>query len=508
MSEDRFDDGRLEALRRRATLEEYTFTSAAPVVGGLIARLRDAWNSVATKWQVRPIIAQQSAFNQALVDWLARPTGAAELDVRLIDHDREQTRLARDVGIVATRARRAVREVNQSAGTGRRLRLAYFSPLPPARSGIADYSAELLPHLAERADVTVFATDPAAVAPGLEVRPAGEFEWRRDEFDLPLYQMGNSEHHEAIYDRLLRFPGVVVLHEVYLHHFVRHYTVGGGDWLGYERELAYDMGGDGRRLGRAVRAGRADAPLFEVPLNRRVIDAALGLIVHSRYAADSIRRERPEALVGVVPASVESRPGRSRRAELALPDGAVLFGSFGQLTAEKQIEPALRAFRRARETRPEAHYLLAGAASPDVDVAALIAGLGLADAVRHTGYVSDLDAFVDWIHTVDVVVNLRQPTVGETSAVALRALAAGKPLIVLDHGWYSELPNAAAVKIPPGDADALRTAMERLTGSADLRRAMGRAARDYAGRNCSPGQTADAYVDFLHRVLASGVAHV
>jgi glycosyltransferase involved in cell wall biosynthesis len=506
MSEDRFDDGRLEALRRRATLEEYTFTSTAPVVGGLVARLRDAWNNVATKWQVRPIIAQQSAFNQALVDWLARPPGAAELDARLINRDREQTRLAGDLGLLAARTRRVI---HQSMGPGdRRLRLAYFSPLPPARSGIADYSAELLPHLAERADVTVFATDPAAVAPGLEVRPAGAFESRRDEFDLPLYQMGNSEHHEAIYDLLLRFPGVVALHEVYLHHFVRHHTVGRGDWPGYGRELAYEMGSDGRRLGRAVRAGRAAAPLFELPLNRRVIDAALGLIVHSRYAADSIRRGRPEALLGVAPAPVESRLGRSRRAELALPDGAVLFGSFGQLTAEKQIELALRAFRGTRETRPEAHYLLAGAASPDVGVAALVASLELNEAVRHTGYVGDLDAFVDWIHTADVVVNLRQPTVGETSAVALRALAAGKPLIVFDHGWYSELPDAAAVKIPPGDADALRTAMERLAGSAVLRRAMGQAARDYARQNCSPAQTAGAYVDFLHRVLAAGVAHV
>jgi glycosyltransferase involved in cell wall biosynthesis len=505
MSEDRYDD-RLEELRRRAILEEFTFTSTATVIGGLVARLRDVWNSVATKWQVRPIIAQQFAFNQALVDWLARPPGAGAFDVRLIDHDREQTRLAGDLGLLAARTRWVI---HQATGPGdRRLRLAYFSPLPPARSGIADYSAELLPYLAERADVTVFATDPAAVAPGLEVRPAGEFEWRRDEFDLPLYQMGNSEHHGAIYDRLLRFPGVVVLHEVYLHHFVRHHTVGRGDWLGYGRELAYAMGGDGLRLSRAVRAGQAAAPLFEVPLNRRVIDAALGLIVHSRYAADGIRRERPEALVGVVPAPVGSRPGRSRRAELALPDGAVLFGSFGQLTAEKQIEPALRAFRRARETRPEAHYLLAGAASPDVDVAALIASLELNEAVRHTGYVGDLDAFVDWIHTADVVVNLRQPTVGETSAVALRALAAGKPLIVFDHGWYSELPDAAAVKIPPGDADALRTAMERLAGSANLRRAMGQAARDYASQNCSPGQTAGAYVDFLHRVLAGGVARV
>jgi hypothetical protein len=145
MSEDRYDD-RLEELRRRAILEEFTFTSTATVIGGLVARLRDVWNSVATKWQVRPIIAQQFAFNQALVDWLARPPGAGAFDVRLIDHDREQTRLAGDLGLLAARTRWVI---HQATGPGdRRLRLAYFSPLPPARSGIADYSAELLPYLA------------------------------------------------------------------------------------------------------------------------------------------------------------------------------------------------------------------------------------------------------------------------------------------------------------------------------------------------------------------------
>jgi glycosyltransferase involved in cell wall biosynthesis len=512
MSEERIEDARLAELRRRATLEEFTFTSTAPVVGGLVARLRDAWNSVATKWQMRPIMTQQSAFNQALVDWLARPPGTSALDTRLVANDRSQTRRARDIGLLTAEARRARSVVVDShhspKSNGRRLRLAYFSPLPPARSGIADYSAELLPHLAARADVTIFATDPLSAAiPGLEVRSAAEYELRRDEFDLPLYQMGNSEHHEATYDLLLRYPGVVVLHEVYLHHFVRHHTVGRGDWVGYGRELAYEMGSDGRRLGRAVRAEQADAPLFEVPLNQRVIDVALGLIVHSQYAADRIRRERPKALVGIASAPMEMRPGHSRRGDLALPDDAVLFGSYGQLTAEKQIEPALRAFRRAREAQPNAHYLLVGEAAPDVDVAALIADLGLNEVVHHVGYAGDLNSFVDWIHTADVVVNLRQPTAGETSAVALRALAAGRPLIVFDHGWYSELPDAVAVKIPPGDGDALQAAMERLAGLAELRRDMGQAALDYARHHCLPARTADAYVDFVHQVLAAGVAY-
>ena len=74
------DNDRLTELRQREMLREYVFTSRVPVVGGLIARCRAAWNSVATKWQARPVMEQQSAFNRALVDWLERPAGLAELD--------------------------------------------------------------------------------------------------------------------------------------------------------------------------------------------------------------------------------------------------------------------------------------------------------------------------------------------------------------------------------------------------------------------------------------------
>jgi glycosyltransferase involved in cell wall biosynthesis len=192
---------------------------------------------------------------------------------------------------------------------------------------------------------------------------------------------------------------------------------------------------------------------------------------------------------------------------LGIPDGAVLFASYGQITAEKQIELALRAFRRLRENHIPAYYLLVGEAAPDMDLPSLIAGLGLADSVHHLGYAADLPAFVDWLHTADVVVNLRQPTVGETSAVALRAMAAGKPLIAFDHGWYSELPDEAVAKTPPGDETALIRAMTRLAGSAELRRDMGDVELAYVRDNCRPARVADAYIAFLNQLLAAGLVH-
>ena len=137
----------------------------------------------------------------------------------------------------------------------------------------------------------------------------------------------------------------------------------------------------------------------------------------------------------------------------------------------------------------------------------LLADLQLADAVIAIGHVAELGEFVDWIHTADVVVNLRQPTVGETSAVALRALAAARPVVVYDHGWYAELPDAVALKVPPGDEDALFAAMERLAASAALRRALGEAGEAYIQAHHQPQQVARATIDFVLTILAGGSAY-
>ncbi len=488
-------------LRQRATLSEYEFTAEAPDEGRLPVWLRAAWNSVATKWQARPVMNQQSAFNHALADWLEHSLGAADVEARRLDVYRQVTRLNPSLGRPMAGLRRQRRRAADPAAD--RPRIAYFSPMPPSRSGIADYSATLLPYLAELADVTVF-TDSTAAAPlaDLPIMPTDRYPFMCAQFDLPLYQMGNSDQHDTIYDLLLNYPGVVVLHDFFIHHFVHHHTAGQGQWMHYEWEMLYALGAEGRQLARAVRDGEVAVPLFDIPLNRRLMDASLGLIVHSQFAAARARQSRADLPLIIAPPLIEVSAGHSRRAELGLPDDVVIFGSFGQITAEKQIDVALRALGSARLSYPESHYLLVGEPQPDVDLATLMAHSDVAGFVHPIGFVDALDTFVDWIHTADVVINLRLPTVGETSAVALRAMAAARPLIVFDHGWYSELPDDAALKVPPGDAAALGEAMTRLAASPELRRAMGAAGLRYVQQHSHPAHVARAITDFLHSVLA------
>ena len=148
------------------------------------------------------------------------------------------------------------------------MNLAFFSPLPPAKSGIADYSETLLAHLAPLADIQVFtsAADP------------------RD-FDVALYQVGNNGHHDFVYETALRHPGVVVMHEANLHHLVSDITIKRGDWDGYLREVEYAGGPAALEFGRRVRALEVGPDYEGVPMTRRILESARGVNASTRALA-------------------------------------------------------------------------------------------------------------------------------------------------------------------------------------------------------------------------------
>src|SRR5207247_5217159 len=153
-------------------------------------------------------------------------------------------------------------------------------------------------------------------------------------------------------------------------------------------------------------------------------------------------------------------------------DGDPLVGCFGNLNASKRVPQLLEAFARLRASRPSARLLLVGAEAPGFDLAGRLAGLGL-DGVEREDYV-DEQRLWSLMAACDVCVALRSPTMGETSGSAIRALVLGRPLVVSDTGWFRELPEEVALKVPVDEheAETLAGALEPLAGNdAESRRA-------------------------------------
>lgn len=393
------------------------------------------------------------------------------------------------------------------------MRIAYFSPLPPATSGIADYSAELLPHLDERADVTLFVDSTVPVDPLLAdsftIEDVGSFEARRHEFDVALYQMGNdAAFHGHIYQMLRRASGIVVAHETVFYHLLRQITVERNDFETF-RLMAQDLYGPADADCALRDASEWYRHRYTFPALMPVLINARGVIVHSRYAREQVRRRRPDLPVAVVPHHL-SLPARfcddvdrdAIRQELGLQKRFVI-GSFGFMTADKRPAVLLRAFAQFRQHHPEAVCCIVGQQTPGLDLVQLTEDMGLPDhAVHVTGRVP-MEELLQYMVATDVAVNLRYPTQGETSGTLIRLLGLGVPTLVSDVGSFSEFPEDVCIKVPVDgvEHELLVAVLRGLAASEALRQAVSTRAQEYARAHHSLEGSARGYVAFIERVL-------
>ena len=386
------------------------------------------------------------------------------------------------------------------------MQLAYFSPLNPAPSGISDYSLELLPHLAAYADITLVVdgyTPTDAALKNFRVTDDKNYDARA--FDLALYQMGNSPAHAYIYRRALNEPGVLVLHDLVLHHLVAWLTINRGDAQSYIAAMRDAYGADGARLAQREVLGIEALNRFDYPLSERVMRNAHGVIAHSRYVADAVKRIAPHVPVAQIPhemPDIALLAQQDARAKLNLPQDARLIGTFGNLGPTKRTTVLFEAFRTVHQQYPNARLLLVGASSPNFDARGLTEVFGLRDAVQIIGHVP-FDQFHTYMAAMDVCVNLRYPTAGETSGAVLRGMALAKPQIVSRVGWFAELPDDAAAKIDVDDSEVaqLTVTLARLLQDHVLRAAIGENARRYVLTHCAAADAARYYAEFLRAVL-------
>jgi len=350
------------------------------------------------------------------------------------------------------------------------MQVAMFSPMPPSRTGIAHYSAMLAPALRERVDLLI------VDSPSRRPSAAG----RR-----PIYHLGNNPHHAWIYEAALETPGVIVLHDVVLHHLIVEMTLALGDANAYAAALRASHGEVGEAWARGRAAGlHSEMGNFLLPASIEVANRSRAVIVHNRWAADLLRSFGVATPIHVVPhpsRGPHPQPSPSRR----------VAGVFGFLTSAKRGEVILEAMKKTRDVE----LLVVGEAAPNID----------ASMFRTTGYVSD-EEFDAYFARVDRVVNLRYPTAGETSGTLIRAFEAGKPVAVSDYAQFAEYPDDCVVKIPFGDGESDALA-EFLMRDFDRER-IARAQHEWLEQNARLDQTADGYVGALDAAAAPAAAAI
>jgi glycosyltransferase involved in cell wall biosynthesis len=354
------------------------------------------------------------------------------------------------------------------------MRLAWFSPLPPTRSGIATYSADLVPRLAPAHTIDCFSET-----------NAHDFLWkaRRDPYDLVVYQLGNAPCHDYMWGYLAAFPGLVVLHDARLHQARARALLQDERFDDYRREFWYDHPDARRDFVEYAIAGLGGPIYYCWPMLRVVMRTARMIAVHNPRVAADLRQEFPDTRVeaiqlGTAAIAADAAARGRARAALGVPSDAVLFAAFGKITAEKQIDAILRAFDAAARERADVHLLLAGDASGYPGLAQALAGSAHAPRVHVTGYLPD-EAIAGYLAAADACLCLRWPTALETSASWLQCLAASRPTVISDLAHLVDLP-ACALRVDLLDQDAsLLAAMRALAGDPGRREALGRAGHAY-----------------------------
>ena len=393
-----------------------------------------------------------------------------------------------------------------------RLRVAWFSPLPPVRSGIAAYSAEILPALA--ADHVI---EPIAES------NAHDFVWqtRRNPFDLVVYQLGNAPCHDYMWAYLARYPGLVVLHDARLHHARARLLLNQKRFDDYRREFHYDHPDTTADVAEYAVEGLGGSIYSFWSMLRVVMRTARAVAVHNPRVADDLREQYPGVPVDTIRMGVpcEAHVNGARRARLrrnlALPEDAIVFAAFGKVTSEKRMGPILAALGALVAEGRNAYVLIVGDADGYATLHDELARHRVVDRVRVTGFVPDarIGAHLD---AADVALCLRWPTAEETSASWLRCLAAARPTIISDLAHLVDIPTVdprdwrarssrepVAVAIDLMDeGPSLLLAMRALADHPPLRERLARSGHEYWAAH----HTLDAMAADYRRVLPAAAA--
>jgi glycosyltransferase involved in cell wall biosynthesis len=452
---------------------------------------------------------------RGVVAVLERLAGAERIACRVRCADRPQP--------ISRSAQRTLRDFGQPRQRRRKPRIAVFSPWPPKPSGISDYATRLVGELQERYAVDLVHEGdylPGPVLSGGDFTCVDHRVFRRVAAEVGyhavLYQMGNSRFHCFLAPHLAKTPGVVTLHDLNLAAFHLEFAAPQGDPLGYfRREIAYCYPGQSQAIRPQLEAWWAESgglpqalPKRGLHLNRRVIEQARAVVVHSPWCVEQVRRDDPRLAekLTVIPLAAAARrvspvERAATRRRFGIPADALVFGSFGFLSRSKLNVEALSAFRAVAAAVPESLFVFAGDDLEGGEAARAAEWLGVANRVRFLGRVTDAD-FADLAAATDVGVCLRRPpTYGETSAALLDLLRHGVATVTTDAGTFDDFPDGVVRKVrwSAEGQGGLDRALLELATQAWTREALGSAAFRYVSDRHSWSSAADTYAELLDR---------
>ena len=403
----------------------------------------------------------------------------------------------------------------------RRPKMAYVSPLPPERSGISDYSAELLPELSRHYDIDVIVAQDFVSNPWVNANcTLRSVEWLKDHantYDRVLYHFGNSHFHQHMFNLLEEVPGVVVLHDFFLSGIVAHMDITGYQ-PGFWGQSLYKSHGFMSVQQRFQALDTAEV-VWRYPCNTDVLQNALGVIVHAensrrlatQYYGDNVADKWMVIPLLRNPIINSNRVEARHQLNLNLDDFVVC--SFGLLGSTKLNQRLLDAWLKSSLSKNEQCKLVFvgenNCGEYGAELLKAIEKSSLEKRIYITGW-ADASIFSQYLAAADLGVQLRTLSRGETSAAVLDCMNYGLPTIVNANGSMADLPDDGVLKLSDEFDDAeLVCALETLWQNPDQRQQFGARAREIILSQHNPRHCADQYtqaIETMYQVASTNVS--
>lgn len=398
------------------------------------------------------------------------------------------------------------------------MNIAYFSPFNPIKSGISDFSEELVMELSRYISIDIFVDgykpSNKGIANNFAIYDIQDIynDKIRNKYDHLIYHIGNNAAaHSKIVKASNDFPGICELHDISLHHFVAEETVAKNNIDEYIRIMKYCHGSKGEKRALSFVEGKASAPWENDPLtftvSKHIIDKAKAVIVHSDMAKQMVMGVNPGIPIVHIPLHTFDIVDnydiykKECRNKLGIDHDVLIMASFGFASQNKRILQIIKALSMLKEKKSIdfRYYIVGKVQCTDLD--SIISDLGLKGNVSVTGY-TQLDEFKYYMGACDITFNLRYPTQGESSASLHRLLGMGKPVIVTDIGSFQEYPDDVVIKVPYDDTEVneIYNAICELAKDKKVLEERGQKAFDYAKHHCNINVNAARYVDFFKQI--------
>jgi glycosyltransferase involved in cell wall biosynthesis len=392
----------------------------------------------------------------------------------------------------------------------RKIKVAFFSPLPNKRSGISDYSLELLPFISKYFDLDIYVDDYEVendyIINNFNIYSYKEFELRKEKYENIIYQFGNSQYHEYMYDIALNNPGIIVLHDFFLSGLVQFIANKRNDPQFFFDNLKYSHGKVGDEYFDKIMSHEIDVveTIKHLPINKRIIDSAKAILVHSSYAKGLFEKYYNNSENVYEIKQLIKTPSRKmidtknkNKKLLGFQSDDIVISAFGHITDTKQYDFILNLFEEESIFNNKSiNLVFVGDFISDIyknKINNLIKKYKFT-RVKITGFVSD-ELYQEYLLASDIGINLRVDSRGETSRALLMNMAYALPTIINDYASFSELPDETTSKVELNSKTDFALKLNKLIENQQFREKMAVDAYEYICKEHNIDAIAEKYYD-------------